>query len=215
MPIGLSQAIASEYTNAIFWVTMIALVASWVVAVTFTPYLGTVLLKEKKSEHPSYDTYFYRRFRALVDWCIEHRWKTIAATVGVFAVSIWAFQFVQKQFFPSSNRPEMIVGLRHTEDSSFALTEANARKVEQLLAADEDIVQTTTYVGQSAPRFYLPLVQEEFSSPNYAEIVAVAKDSKARERAMARLRASFEADFPELRARIERLPSVSRSTRAR
>jgi multidrug efflux pump len=207
MPIGLSQAIASEYTNAIFWVTMIALVASWVVAVTFTPYLGTVLLKEKKSEHPSYDTYFYRRFRALVDWCIEHRWKTIAATVGVFAVSIWAFQFVQKQFFPSSNRPEMIVGLRHTEDSSFALTEANARKVEQLLAADEDIVQTTTYGGQSAPRFYLPLVQEEFSSPNYAEIVAVAKDSKARERAMARLRASFEADFPELRARIERLPN--------
>jgi multidrug efflux pump len=207
MPIGLSQAIASEYTNAIFWVTLIALIASWVVAVTFTPYLGTILLKEKKSEHPGYDTYFYRRFRALVDWCIEHRWKTIAATLGVFIASIWAFQFVQKQFFPSSNRPEMIVSLRHAEDSSFALTEANARKVEQLLAADEDIVQSTTYVGQSAPRFYLPLVQEEFSSPNYAEIVAVARDSKARERAMARLRATFERDFPELRARIERLPN--------
>ncbi|HKX37103.1 MAG TPA: efflux RND transporter permease subunit, partial [Burkholderiales bacterium] len=207
MPIGVSRAIASEYTGSIFWVTLIALVASWVVAVTFTPYLGTILLKETKSAHEGYNTYFYRRFRALVDWCIEHRWKTIALTLAVFAASLWAFQFVPKQFFPSSNRPEMIVSLRHAEDSSFALTEANARKVEQLLAADEDIVQYTTYVGQSGPRFYLPLVQEEFSSPNYAEIVAVAKDSRARERVMARLRASFEADFPELRARIERLPN--------
>jgi multidrug efflux pump len=207
MPIGVSRAVASEYTGSIFWVTLIALVASWIVAVTFTPYLGTIILTEKKSEHSGYDSYFYRRFRALVDWCIEHRWKTLAATFAVFAAAIWGFQFVPKQFFPSSNRPEMIVSLRHAEDSSFAVTEANARKVEALLAADQDIVQYTTYVGQSGPRFYLPLVQEEFSSPNYAEIVAVAKDSKARERVMARLRASFEADFPELRARIERLPN--------
>jgi multidrug efflux pump len=207
MPIGLSRAVASEYTGSIFWVTLIALAASWVVAVTFTPYLGTLVLKETKAAHESYHTPFYQRFRALVDWCIEHRWTTIAATVGAFAASIWAFQFVQKQFFPSSNRPEMIVSLRHAEDSSFALTEANVKKVERLLAADEDIVQTTSYVGQSGPRFYLPLVQEEFSSPNYAEIVALGRDSQARERAMARLRAAFEHDFPELRARIERLPN--------
>jgi multidrug efflux pump len=208
MPIGLSRAVASEYTGSIFWVTLIALVASWVVALTFTPYLGTLLLKEKAvqpGEH--FDTGFYRRFRAVVDWCIEHRWKTISVTVAIFAVSIASFQLVQKQFFPSSNRPEMIISLRHAEDSSFALTESNVKNVERLLAADSDVVQYTSYVGQSGPRFYLPLVQEEFASPNYAEIVAVATDSKARERVMARLRTAFERDFPELRARIERLPN--------
>jgi multidrug efflux pump len=208
MPIGLSRAVASEYTGSIFWVTMIALLASWVVALTFTPYLGTLLLKEKAGHvSDSYESPFYRRFRAMVEWCIEHRWKTIAVTVGLFVVSIGSFGFVQKQFFPSSNRPEMIVSLRHAEDSSFALTEASVRKVEALLAADADVVQYTSYVGQSGPRFYLPLVQEEFASANYAEIVAVASGSKARERAMARLRDAFERDFPELRARLERLPN--------
>ena len=208
MPIGLSRAVASEYTGSIFWVTLIALLASWIVALTFTPYLGTLLLKEKPAHHgEAFDTPFYRRFRAVVEWCIENRWKTIAATVGLFAVSIAGFQLVEKQFFPSSNRPEMIVSLRHAEDSSVAVTEANVKKVEALLAADADIKQYTSYVGQSGPRFYLPLVQEEFGSANYAEIVAVATDSKARERAMRHLRGTFERDFPELRARIERLPN--------
>src|SRR5262249_32166937 len=209
MPIGLSRAIASEYTGSIFWVTLIALIASWVVALTFTPYLGTLLLKEKAggSHEEHFNAPFYRRFGAVVDWCIEHRWKTISVTVAVFAVSIVLFQLVEKQFFPSSNRPEMIISLRHAEDSSFAVTESNVKKVERLLANDSDVVQYTSYVGQSGPRFYLPLVQEEFGSSNYAEIVAVATDSKARERVMARLRAAFERDFPELRGRIERLPN--------
>ena len=207
MPIGLSRSPASEYTNSIFWVTLIALVASWLVAVTFTPYLGTLLLKATGAKHDSYQNLFYRRFRALVEWCIEHRWKTISVTVAAFAASLALFQLVPKQFFPSSNRPEMVISLRHAEDSSFALTEANVRKVEALLAADADISQYTSYVGQSSPRFYLPLIQEEFASANYAEVVAVAADSKARERAMARLRQGFEDDFPELRARIERLPN--------
>jgi len=207
MPIGLSRAPASEYTSSLFWVTLIALVASWGVAVTFTPYLGTLLLKPKTGTHDLYQSLFYRRFRALVEWCIEHRWKTIAVTVAAFAASIALFGLVPKQFFPSSNRPEMMISLRHAEDTSFALTEANARKVEALLAADPDVVQYTSYVGQSSPRFYLPLMQEEFASANYAEIVAVATDSEARERAMARLREAFEAGFPELRARIERLPN--------
>ncbi|MGH8741225.1 MAG: efflux RND transporter permease subunit, partial [Burkholderiales bacterium] len=207
MPIGLSRSPASEYTGSIFWVTLIALGASWLVAVTFTPYLGTLLLRAGKAKSEAYQNPFYRRFRALVEWCIEHRWKTIAATVAAFAASLAAFQLVPKQFFPSSNRPEMVISLRHAEDASFALTEANVKKVEALLAADPDVVQYTSYVGQSSPRFYLPLIQEEFASANYAEIVAVGTDSQARERAMARLRAAFEHDFPELRARIERLPN--------
>jgi multidrug efflux pump len=209
MPIGLSSSVASEYTGSIFWVTLIALVISWVVAVTFTPYLGTLVLQEQPApaRHAVYDTAFYRRLRRLLDWCIEHRWKTIGMTLAAFAASLALFQLVPKQFFPSSNRPEMIISLRYPEDTAQSVTEANVKRVEALLAADPDVAQSTSYVGRSSPRFYLPLLQEEFSSPNYAEIVAVAKDSAARERVMGRLRADFSRDFAGVRARIERLPN--------
>jgi multidrug efflux pump len=209
VPIGLSATPASEYTGSIFWVTAIALLTSWVVALTFTPYLGTLLLKPAAAgaAHDSFDKPFYRRFRALVDWCLEHRWTVIAATVGAFVASLVLFQFVQKQFFPSSNRPEMIISLRLAEDASFAATEREVARVEKLLKSDADVAQFASYVGGSAPRFYLPLMQEEFNSPNYAEIVAVATDSKSRDRVIARLRAALERDFPGVRARLERLPN--------
>jgi multidrug efflux pump len=209
MPIGLSSSVASEYTGSIFWVTLIALTISWMVAVTFTPYLGTLVLREQRAEqaHDVYATPFYRRLRALLEWCIANRWKTISLTLAAFAASLAAFQLVPKQFFPSSNRPEMIISLRHSEDAGQPVTLSSVKRVEALLAADADVVRTTSYVGRSSPRFYLPLLQEEFSSPNYAEIVAVAKDSRARERVMARLRAAFSRDFAGVRARIERLPN--------
>jgi multidrug efflux pump len=209
MPIGLSASTASEYTGSIFWVTLIALAISWVAAVTFTPYLGTLILKEQPAAaaHGTYDTPFYSRLRRTLDWAIEHRWATIGLTLAAFAASLAAFQFVPKQFFPSSNRPEMIISLRHAEDASQEATEASVRRVEALLAEDADVAQATAYVGRSSPRFYLPLLQEEFASPNYAEIVAVATDSRARERVMARLREVFETDFAGVRARIERLPN--------
>jgi multidrug efflux pump len=209
MPIGLSSSTASEYTGSIFWVTLIALAISWIVAVTFTPYLGTLILREQRvaGGHGAYETRFYRRLRRLIDWCVEHRWQTIGLTLAAFAVSLAAFQLVPKQFFPSSNRPEMIISLRHSEDTAQSVTHASVRRVEALLAADPDVLQATSYVGRSSPRFYLPLLQEEFSSPNYAEVVAVAKDSRARERVMARLREEFASDFAGVRARIERLPN--------
>jgi len=133
--------------------------------------------------------------------------SVIGATIGAFAASLVLFQLVQKQFFPSSNRPEMIISLRLAEDASFAATEREVARVEQLLGADRDVAHFASYVGGSAPRFYMPLLQEEFSSPNYAEIVAVALDSKARERVIARLRGALERDFPGVRARLERLPN--------
>jgi multidrug efflux pump len=209
-PIGLSKSVASEYTSAIFWVTAIALVISWIVAITFTPYLGALLLKEQYSTGTHRDPYthgFYTRFRAVVEWCVTHRWSTIAFSVAAFAVAIVAFGLVQKQFFPSSNRPEMIVSLRLPEDASFASTTAAAERVEKLLRDDKDVVQFTTYIGQSTPRFYLPINQDEFSTPNYAEIVAVAKDSDARHRATERLRERFAQDFPGVRGRVEPLPN--------
>jgi multidrug efflux pump len=209
MPIGLSSSSASEYTGSIFWVTLIALAISWIVAVTFTPYLGTLILREQRAAggHGAYETRFYRRLRRVIDWCVEHRWRTIGLTLAAFAVSLAAFQLVPKQFFPSSNRPEMIISLRHAEDTAQSVTRASVQRVEALLAADPDVVQATSYIGRSSPRFYLPLLQEEFSSPNYAEVVAVARDSRARERVMARLREEFAADFAGVRARIERLPN--------
>jgi multidrug efflux pump len=209
MPIGLSSSVASEYTGSIFWVTLIALVISWAVAVTFTPYLGTLVLREQPAavRHSVYDSTSYRRLRRLLDWCIEHRWKTIGMTLAAFAAALALLQLVPKQFFPSSNRPEMIISLRYPEDTAQAVTESGVRRVEALLAADPDVAQTTSSVGRSSPRFYLPLLQEEFSSPNYAEIVAVAKTSDARERVMGRLREQFGRDFAGVRARIERLPN--------
>jgi len=209
-PIGLSKSVASEYTSAIFWVTAIALVISWIVAITFTPYLGALLLKEQYSTGTHRDPYthgFYTRFRAVVEWCVTYRWSTIAFSVAAFAVAIVAFGLVQKQFFPSSNRPEMIVSLRLPEDASFASTTAAAERVEKLLRDDKDVVRFTTYIGQSTPRFYLPINQDEFSTPNYAEIVAVAKDSDARHRATERLRERFAQDFPGVRGRVEPLPN--------
>lgn len=209
MPIGLSSSTASEYTGSIFWVTLIALAISWIVAVTFTPYLGTLVLREQRAagHHGAYQTRFYQRLRRAIDWCIAHRWQTIGLTLAAFAVSLAAFQLVPKQFFPSSNRPEMIISLRHAEDTAQSVTEASVKRVEALLAADPDVAQATSYVGRSSPRFYLPLLQEEFASPNYAEIVAVARDSGARERVMQRLREEFARDFAGVRARIERLPN--------
>jgi multidrug efflux pump len=209
MPIGLSSSTASEYTGSIFWVTLIALLISWLVAVTFTPYLGTLILRERPATeaHDAYQTRFYRRLREALDWCIAHRWTTIVVTLAAFAASIALFQLVPKQFFPSSNRPELIVSLRHAEDASHAATEASVRRVEALLAADDEVLRASAYLGRSSPRFYLPLQQDEFSSPNYAEIVVVARDSAARERVMARLRERLEREFPEVRARLERLPN--------
>ena len=103
LPIGLSSAPASEYTGSIFWVTAIALMISWGVALTFTPYLGTLFLKTQPAgrHHDAYDKPFYRRFRALMDWCLARRWAVIGATLAAFVASLALFQLVQKQFFPS------------------------------------------------------------------------------------------------------------------
>ena len=209
-PIGLSKGAASEYTSAIFWVTAMALLISWVVAITFTPYLGSLILKEKASagtHHDIYDGRFYRIFRRVVDACIQHRWKTLAVTGVAFVLAMAAFTLVPKQFFPNSNRPEMIVSLRLPEDASFSASEMAAARVEALLQNDAEVRQYTTYIGQATPRFYLSLNQEEFSSPNYTEIVAIAQDSAARDRVMERLRAQFARNFAGVRARVEVLPN--------
>jgi multidrug efflux pump len=208
MPVGFAKSSAGEYTFSIFAVVTIALLVSWVVAVLFTPYLGYRLLPDFKPHpdhgHDVYQKPFYRRFRRLVTWCVTWRKTVILLTVGVFAVAMFGFQFVQQQFFPSSNRPELIVDLWLPQGASFQATEAQVKRFEAKLKGDADIVNYVAYVGSGSPRFYLPLDQQ-LSHANFAQFVIVARDNKAREVLYERFNAVLEDEFSMLRGRVNRL----------
>jgi multidrug efflux pump len=208
MPVGFAKSSAGEYTFSIFAVVTIALLVSWVVAVLFTPYLGYRLLPDFKPHpdhgHDVYQKPFYRRFRRLVTWCVTWRKTVILLTVGVFAVAMFGFQFVQQQFFPSSNRPELIVDLWLPQGASFQATEAQVKRFEAKLKGDADIVNYVAYVGNGSPRFYLPLDQQ-LSHANFAQFVIVARDNKAREVLYERFNAVLEDEFSMLRGRVNRL----------
>ncbi|HWP13805.1 MAG TPA: efflux RND transporter permease subunit, partial [Ramlibacter sp.] len=149
LPIGMAKSTVGEYTFAIFAVTVVALVLSWLVSVYFVPYLGTLVLKAKpvSSEHQEhFDTPFYRNFRRLVNWCVEHRWKTIAATVALFGLGIVGMGKVQQQFFPDSSRPEILVDIWFPEGTSFAANEEASRRVEQRLMREPGVNTVTTWL---------------------------------------------------------------------
>jgi multidrug efflux pump len=203
LPVGLARSSAGEYTLSIFQVVAIAVLLSWIGAVLFTPFLGFRLLKAHGAPHESYATPFYSRLRRAVDWSVERRVLVIGATVLLFIAGGLAFTKVPKQFFPQSNRPELLVDLWLPEGSSFAQSEAAAKQVEALLAKDEDVLHYATYVGAGTPRFFL-LITQQLANTNLAEIVVMAKDNAARERVRRRLRERL-AEFPEFRGRVNRL----------
>src|SRR5438270_37535 len=162
LPIGFANSAVGEYAGGIFWIVAIALVASWFVAVIFTPYIGVKLLPNIKvshnhDPHAVYETRVYRTLRAMIRWCVDHRVKVVLATVGVFIASIVAFGHVQQQFFPLSERPELFLQLRLPEGTAFNVTEKSVKKAEELLKGDKDIATYTAYVGQGSPRFWLGL----------------------------------------------------------
>jgi multidrug efflux pump len=208
LPVGLAKSAAGEYTVAIFQVVGISLLLSWIGAVVFTPYLGFLMLKVKTNSgtvgHDLFDTPFYNRLRRWVDACVEHRKTVIIGTVALFGVGVATLAQVPEQFFPLSNRPEVIIDLWLPEGSSFAQTEAAAKRMEALLAKDEDVVNYAAYVGGGSPRFFLLIVQQ-LANTNLAEFVAMTKDNGARERVMQRIRDTFATDFPEVRGRVMRL----------
>jgi len=204
LPVGLAKSSAGEYTVAIFQVTAIALLLSWIGAVIFTPFLGSLLLKSHSKSHDLFDTPFYNRLRRSVDACVLHRKKVIIATLLLFVAGIVTLTRVPEQFFPLSNRPEVIVDLWLPEGSSIAQTEAVAKRLETILAKDEDIINTATYIGSGTPRFFLLIVQQ-LANTNLAELVIMTKDNVARERVMQRIRQTFVSDFPEVRGRVMRL----------
>ncbi|MGB9173115.1 MAG: efflux RND transporter permease subunit [Bradyrhizobium sp.] len=209
LPIGFANSAVGEYAGGIFWIVAIALVASWFVAVIFTPYIGVKLLPNIKihqnhDPHAIYETPIYRALRRVIQWCVNHRVKTVLATAAVFVVSIVAFGHVQQQFFPLSERPELFLQLRLPEGTAFNVTEKSVKKAEGLLKGDQDIATYTSYVGQGSPRFWLGL-NPQLPNEAFAEIVIVAKNVEARERIKARIEKSVdEGDLSEARVRVDR-----------
>ena len=212
-PVGFSKSAASEYTISIFQVVTIALLTSWVVAVVFTPYIGFKLLdpkaliaKAQKHGEDIYDTPFYRRFRAVLTWCLRNRWKVILATVLIFVLSMVAFgKFVQKQFFPSASRLELMVDVWLPQGASLKATGREVQRIEQLLKGDAAVDYYSSYIGNGAPRFFLSLDQQLFAD-NFGQFVIVTKDLQAREDIKRRLEAKFAGpEFADIRVRVVRL----------
>lgn len=209
LPIGMAKSTVGEYTFAIFAVTVIALVLSWFVSVYFVPYLGTLLLKAKpvSAEHQEhFDTPFYRRFRAAVNWCVQHRWLTIGATLLTFALGIVGMGKVQQQFFPDSSRLEILVDLWSAEGTSFPANEEVAKRVERRLLATPGVTGVTTWVGSGVPRFYLPLDQI-FPQSNASQLIVQPRDLATRESLRKQLPDLMAQEFPEVRARVKLLPN--------
>ena len=211
LPIGLAQSTVGEYTFAIFAVTAAALLISWLVSVYFVPYLGVLLLKAKPhgaadQPHELFDTPFYARFRATVNWCVQHRWITIALTVGTLVLGIVGMGKVQNQFFPDSSRPEIIVDLWFPEGTSYAANEEVTKRVESRVMKLDGVDNVTTWVGSGVERFVLVLDQV-FPQSNVSQMVVLPKDLKARERVRELLPEMLATEFPEVRARAKLLPN--------
>src|SRR5262249_8505540 len=180
LPVGLAPSSAGGYTVSIFQVVAISVLVSLGGGVMFLAFLGYKLLKAHGAPHGSFGTPFYRRLRWAVDWSVEHRKTVIGVTLALFVAGGFAFVKVPKQFFPQSNRAELLVDLWLPEGSSFARSEAAAKSVEAILAKDEDVAHYATYVGAGTPRFFL-LITQQLANVNLVEIVAQTKDNVARE----------------------------------
>ena len=210
LPIGFANSSVGEYAGGIFWVVAISLVASWIVAVVFTPYLGVKLLPNlkrlghKHDPHAIYETRVYRALRRLIEWCVRRRVVVVLATVGIFVLSIVAFGRVQQQFFPLSERPELFFQLRLPAGTAFGTTLETVKKAESLLKDDKGISTYTAYVGQGSPRFWLGL-NPQLPNESFAEIVILSKDVEARERIKARIeKAVGNGALSEARVRVDR-----------
>jgi len=211
LPIGMAKSVTGEYTFAIFAVTTAALIISWVVSVYFVPYLGAWLLHtrskvEGEGAHELFDTPFYSRFRRTVDWCVEHRWLTIGATLLSFALGIVGMGQVQQQFFPDSSRPEVLVDLWLPEGSTIQQSDAMSRRFEERMMKEPGVASVTAWIGSGVPRFYLPLDQV-FPASNVSQSIVLPKDMAAREELRKGLPALLASEFPEVRARVKVLPN--------
>ncbi|MBA1344849.1 efflux RND transporter permease subunit, partial [Rhizobium sp. WYCCWR 11146] len=207
IPVGFAASTAGEYVRSLFYVVGIALVTSWFVAVYFTPWLGYMILKQRHhagKHHDAFDTGFYRRLRGTVGWAVRHRVIVLLLTLGTFVTSLWAFQFIPQNFFPQSSRPEILVDLWLPEGTSIKEVEVQAKALEAKMMDDPDKKFIATYIGEGAPRFFLPLDQQ-LRNPNFAQLLVMANDEPARERLIVKLRTILAEDFPDIRGKVDRL----------
>ena len=210
LPIGLAKSTTGEYTFAIFAVTAAALLISWVVSIYFVPYIGSMLLKShplpQGQAHELFDTPFYARFRKVVLWCVVNKWKTIGATILVFVMGLVGMRFVQQQFFPDSNRPEILVELWLPEGATIEQSRSVAMRFEARMMKEKGVSTVSTWIGSGVPRFYLPLNQV-FPQTNVSQAIVLPKDLAEREALRKRLPVLMATEFPEVRARIGLLPN--------
>ena len=208
LPVGFAASTAGEYAGGIFWVVGVALIASWLVAVLFTPYLGVHLLPAPKPgarHHDGYDGRTYRTFRRLVGWCVDHRIIVLVAAFGVLAAGFGGMAATRKQFFPTSARLELLVDITLRQGAGLPATRAAAETIEAVLKGDPDARTYTTYLGAGAPRFFLAL-NPDLPNESFAKLVIQTTDLAARERLLEKLRTlAQDGSVPEARIRVARL----------
>ncbi|MDA9433823.1 efflux RND transporter permease subunit [Bradyrhizobium sp. CCBAU 51627] len=191
LPVGFARSTAGEYAGNIFWVVGFALIVSWIIAVVFTPYLGVKMLPEIKSveggHHAIYDTPNYRRLRGLITFAVRHKFVTVGIVAVAFALSGAGMAAVKQQFFPTSDRPEVLVEVRLPEGTSIETTTATVEKLERWLHDQPEAKIVTSYIGQGAPRFFFAMAPE-LPDPAFSKIVVLTPDAEAREALKHRLR---------------------------
>ena len=197
VPIGFARSAAGEYTVSLFQVVTIALLVSWIVAVVFAPYLGVLLLRAtpREMDTPSAGAVFFRTL--LTATLVHQRRLVIVGVVVAFVASLGALQLVRQQFFPSSDRPELLVGMTLPQTATFSATAMQVDLLEKILAKSPDVDHWSFYVGQGAVRFYLPM-DVQLANDNYAQGVVVAKDLKARKRLETMLESIAGGNFPNV-----------------
>ena len=204
VPIGFARSSAGEYTFSIFAVVSIALIVSWFVAVLFAPLLGVWLLKAPDKNEQEKPSRIMAAFRSLLLVAMRRRWTTIAITLACFVVSLLALQLVPRQFFPSSDRPELVVDLTLPQNASIFATDRAAAKLDAFLKGDPDVASWSTYIGRGAIRFYLPL-NVQLDNDFLAQAVVVAKNVAARKRLQARLEQKLAEELPSAVSRVSPL----------
>ena len=209
MPNGFAKSTAGEYTSNMFWIVGFALITSWIVAVVFTPYLGVKLLpnipKHEGGHAAIYDTTRYNRFRHLLEFVIHRKWLVAGAVAGGLVAAVLGMGLVKKQFFPTSDRPEVLIEVQMPYGTSIEQTSAAAGKVEAWLTQQPEAKIVTAYIGQGAPRFFLAM-SPELPDPSFAKIVVLTQSEEAREALKFRLReAVADGLAPEARVRATQL----------
>ncbi|AZD91760.1 MULTISPECIES: efflux RND transporter permease subunit [Pseudomonas] len=209
LPNGFAQSTAGEYTSNMFWIVGIALIASWVVAVAFTPYLGVKLLPKIKTVEGGhaaiYNTPGYNRFRRILTRVIARKWLVAGTVIATFVVAILGMGLVKKQFFPTSDRPEVLVEVQMPYGTSIEQTSATTAKIEAWLQKQAEAKIVTAYIGQGAPRFYLAMAPE-LPDPSFAKVVVLTDSQEAREALKFRMREAIAQGLaPEARVRVTQL----------